>query len=175
MLISLHVDDIQLAGKSLSRIDSLLADLSKTYDMTLMGEPKKVLGIEIEYDRIGRRMHLCQERYIQDLLTRFGMQDCNTVATPMVTTERLDTTHSGEPLDPQETATYQSGVGSLTFLCTMTRIDVAFPLSVISKFCAEPRERYMQALKRILRYLKGTANLGKTYSAEGDTYTPYAD
>lgn len=73
VLISLHVDDIKLAGKNLSKIDSILEDLSKPFEMTLMGELKKFLGIEIEYDQIGRRMHLCQERYIRDLPVRFGM------------------------------------------------------------------------------------------------------
>lgn len=169
ILVGLHVDDIQLAGKSLSRINSVLDGLANSFEMTMMGEPKKFLGIEIEYDQTGRRMHLCQERHIQDLLIHFGMQDCNAATTPMVPTERLDSATPGEPLDEQEAKMYQSGVGSLNFLCTMTRPDIAFPLSVISKFNADPRERHMQALKRILRYLKGTADLGITYSAEGGT------
>jgi hypothetical protein len=86
----------------------------------------------------------------------------------MAPTERLDSANSGEPLDEQEAKRYQSGVGSLTFFCSMTRLDIAFPLSVISKFCSDPREQHMKALKRILRYLKGTEDLGITYSAEGE-------
>ncbi|RMZ74731.1 hypothetical protein DV736_g6717, partial [Chaetothyriales sp. CBS 134916] len=59
----------------------------------------------------------------------------------------------------------------------MIRLDIAFALSIVSKFSAAPREHHMEAVKRILRYLKGSADLGITYTAEGraDRYYGYTD
>ena len=58
---------------------------------------------------------------------------------------------------------HQSAVGSLQYLSTMTRTDITFAVSNVAKYCSKPTKEHWIAVKRIMRYLKGTHNLGLTY------------
>lgn len=64
---------------------------------------------------------------------------------------------------------YQSAVGSLLYLSTRTRPDIAFAVSQVAKFNSCPTKEHWTAVKRIMRYVKGTTNLGLLY--EKDTPT----
>lgn len=58
---------------------------------------------------------------------------------------------------------YQSLIGSLMYLCTQTRLDLAYPMSVLSRFLQNPSPAHMNAGRRALRYTKGTDTVGVTY------------
>ncbi|KAM6555743.1 hypothetical protein CsatB_002762 [Cannabis sativa] len=59
---------------------------------------------------------------------------------------------------------YASGVGSLMYVMVCTRPDIAYAMSIVSRFIADPGEKHWDALKWIMRYIKGTLDLGLTYS-----------
>jgi hypothetical protein len=79
--------------------------------------------------------------------------------------------------DPALRHHYQEIVGSLQYLCTWTRPDLVFATGQLAKFMSNPGPVHMEAAKRVLRYLKGTADLGLTYSPlpDGDILVAYAD
>ena len=66
---------------------------------------------------------------------------------------------------------YQSAVGSLLYLSGWTRPDIAFAVRNVARFCSNPTKEHWTAVKRILRYLKGTAHYGLMYSTDLTGYS----
>ena len=64
--------------------------------------------------------------------------------------------------------TYQRLVGKLMYLACGTRPDIAFAVGRLSRHNAEPRQSHLRAAKRVVRYLKGTMQLGLVYSQQPD-------
>ena len=93
------------------------------------------------------------------------MENLKEKATPMATNIQLNADTAGEYLDEQLTARYQSGIGALMFLMVATRPDIAFTLSILSRFTARPQRLYKAAFQRLLRYLKSLIRRGITYSS----------
>ena len=109
-------------------------------------------------------VHLSQQKYIKDLLLRASMFDYKSASTPMSTTTSLSL-HVGDPLsDPY---TYRSIVGALQY-CTITRPDISFAVNKVCQFMHAPTTSHCLAIKRILRYLKGTITHGITFQASSD-------
>ena len=104
-------------------------------------------------------MFISQEKYANDILKKFGMEESNSVDTPMVPGLKLSKNDEGVIVDEN---LYRSLVGSLRYL-TCTRPDIAFAVGVISRFMEKPKFTHWKAAKRILRYVKGTTDLGLLY------------
>ena len=116
--------------------------------------------MEIEYGNDGS-IKIHQNQYIQQLLDRHGMGDCNPVATPLDTSVKLSSITSDEaPADPRE---YARIVGGLMFASCVTRPDITCAVGQLSQFLNNPSTIHMHAAKRVLRYLQGTSTLGITY------------
>ena len=110
-----------------------------------------VLGIELLDDADGS-VTLCQRRYVDDILKRFGMNDCNTVTSPVDMSSRLVSSDAATKVD----APFREAVGALMHLTTATRPDIAFFVGYVSRFMENPQEEHWVAVKHILRYLPGT-------------------
>lgn len=96
-----------------------------------------------------------QQKYLKEILKRFKMEDCKVNHTPIGTGTRLDEDHKGKPI----AQTYYRGmIGSLLYL-TASRPDISFSVGLCARFQANPKESHETAVKRILRYLKGTDDL----------------
>jgi len=70
---------------------------------------------------------------------------------------------------PKDIRLYQSIIGSLMYAMTQTRLDLAFPVSLLSRFATNPSAAHMGAAKRVLKYLKHTRDLGITYKGHTKT------
>ncbi|GKV28896.1 hypothetical protein SLEP1_g37884 [Rubroshorea leprosula] len=116
-------------------------------------------------------LFLCQTKYIFDLLARTGMSDCNAAATPLSPRQKLAACDSLPYLDSTQ---YRSIVGALQYL-TFTRPDIAFTVHQVCQYMHAPTQNHFQAVKRILRYLKGIAHYGlqlfKAFSPSLHIYT----
>ena len=83
-------------------------------------------------------------------MTDTGILDCKPVDTPMDLNVKL-VPGQGELLrDPRR---YRRLVGKLNYL-TITRLDISFPVSVVSKFLQSPCDSHWDVVVRILRYIK---------------------
>nr|GEX08177.1 retrovirus-related Pol polyprotein from transposon TNT 1-94 [Tanacetum cinerariifolium] len=112
------------------------------------------------------------EAYAKEILKRIKMEDCNPVVTPMKLGSKLSEFEGGEPGDAEK---YRSLVGSLRYI-TSTRPDLSYSAGVISRFMENLKYAHWKALKRILRYVKGTESLGLFYSSSKEyTLTGYSD
>lgn len=126
-----------------------------------MGHLSYFLGIEVI--RTSQGLHLNQQKYIKDLLTKHNMHDARPVNTPMASSPRL--TKSGElHTNPTE---FRQLVGSLQYL-SFTQPDVAYAVSKLSQFMNSPTTDHWQAAKRVLRYLAGTTTHGLFISKSKD-------
>ena len=95
------------------------------------------------------------------------MHKCKEIATPMLATEKLSKA-TGELLDDELAFSYRSTVGALQYLC-LTRPDIAFSVNRVCQFLAAPIDVYWSAVKRILRYIKGTINFGLHFQKSSST------
>ena len=174
-IIAVYVDDILLGGKSDGQMSDVKKALSKQFKMKDMGALHHFLGVKIVRDPRSGDIWIGQQAYSEAVLQKFGMEHAKAVATPVDTSSRL--VRATEKCDSVDQAQYQSAVGSLLYLSTRTRPDITYAVSNVARFCAKPTQQHWIAVKRILRYLKGTPNFGLLYSKKslGDLCVGYSD
>ena len=151
--IALYVDDLFLLGRKLGRIQEVKDGLSSQFKMKDLGEAKFLLGIEIRRQPNGDVL-LVQERYARDVVQRFNMEGCKSASTPLELGSKLDS--SQQPSEDQEkremeSIPYRSAIGSLMYLATCTRPDLAAAVSELSKFSQNPGATHWEGVKRVLR------------------------
>ena len=138
--------------------------LSKRFDVKDMGELHYFLRVNITQNQKGD-VWIGQLVYTQDILTKFGMSEAKPVSTPVDTGTKL--VKAMDDSSEVDQGLYQSAVGSLLYLSSRPRPDIAYAVSIVAQFSAKPTKQHWTAVKRILRYLQGTKNFGLLYSKEG--------
>ena len=89
------------------------------------------------------------------------MENSKPVSTPTEHgTNLVKTSKESQLVDQEE---YQSVVGSLLYLSTRTRPDIAYGVSTVARYCSRPKAEHWIAMKRIFRYLNGTLDYGVVY------------
>ena len=162
LIVAVYVDDLIILSNTIDEMERLKAQLRREYEMTDLGEIHFCLGIEIERNRMRRTITMNQSRYIEEVLKRFHMEDCKPVATPLdISTKLVKDMDPKSDVEAKSMAKvpYQEAVGSIMYAMTGTRADLAFPISVVSQFMTNPNDAHWMAVKRIMRYLKGTMHL----------------
>jgi ribonuclease HI len=134
------------------------------FEMKDLGPLRYFVGILVQRDRERRTLRIDQSGYIDMILQRFDMENSAPVATPIATgTKLVKATDNDEVIDAKP---YQSMVGSQMYAMLCTRPDIAFAVSQVSQFNASPTSTHEVIARRILRYLKGSMDLGIEYSGK---------
>ena len=169
----LYVDDMLLISNSLDRLNDLKFLLENNFRMKDLGVLNQFLGIQIK--KLENGLFLSQRSYLEKLLSRFNMSDCNIVKTPMET--KFEENTEDELLSGEEP--YRELVGCLLYVTQTTRPDLSYSVNFFSRFQSQPKQSHWKGLKRILRYIKGTLNLGiyycKSSSPNSELLIGYAD
>jgi hypothetical protein len=152
--LMVYVDDMVLTGNNPAFLNQFVTALNNKFSIKDLGPLHHFLGIEVIPTQTG--LFLSQHRHIQDILTQFHMEGAKDVMTPLSTTDPL-ILH--DPSPTVEATPYRRLVGSLQYLA-FTRPDISFAINKLSQFMHAPRQSHWQALKRVLRYLKGTIHHG---------------
>ncbi|KAM0968159.1 hypothetical protein TB1_015836 [Malus domestica] len=179
VFLILYVDDILLASNCMNMLLETKGLLSKTFEMKDMGNASFVLGIEIVRNRSKKLLGLSQKSYIENVLQRFNMQHCSNGEVPMGKGDRLNKSQC--PKNELEkhgmsTKPYASLVGSLMYAQVCTRPDLAFAISVLGRYQANPGEQHWVAAKKVLRYLQRTKSYMLVYrSVENLELVGYTD
>jgi hypothetical protein len=153
LIVQVYVDDIVLGGSSHSLVARFAEDMSKEFEMSMMGELQFFLGLQIKQAKEATFVH--QAKYMKNILKKFKMDDSKPLSTPMSTTTVLDADEDGRTMDQKE---YRSMIGFLLYLTAM-RLDIRFSMCLCTRFQASPRTSHQQAIKRIFRF-RYTPELG---------------
>lgn len=129
---------------------SLLDQLQQEFAIKDLGDVHYFLCVVVEKKPDG--IILTMRKYINDLLDRAHMRKCKPVNIPMSSTKKLSK-NEGNALTAQEATTYRSIVGALQYL-TLTRHDIAYPVSKVCQILSAPTIQHWSIVKRILRFLK---------------------
>lgn len=174
-ILLLYVDDLLLIGNSALRISQIKQALSRKYEMKDLGALQRYLGVE--FTRTEHSMQLNQSKYISDLLTEQNMLDCKHASTPL---PEGFSTQSETHTPTVDRTLYCQIVGKLLYL-TNTRPDLSYAVGIVARFMSAPQQQHLDAVRHILRYLRGTMNHGLFYKAgapvvlEGFTDSAYLD
>ena len=159
-----------MTGNNESYIASIKKDLKKIFEMTDMGHLHYYLGIE--FTQHPKYIFLSQKKYVGEILDKFCMTECNPISSPMEQKMKLT---SSEGKEFEHATKYQQLVGRLIYLTT-TRPDISYVVDILSRFMHKPSEGHWSAAKRVLRYLKGTQDVGLKYSkVDGFKLIGYSD
>ncbi|KAL0533130.1 hypothetical protein IC582_030345 [Cucumis melo] len=153
-ILIVHVDDIVLTGDDQTEISQLKKRMGDEFEIKDLGNLKYFLGMEVARSKEG--ISVSQRKYTLDLLTEIGMLGCRPADTPIEFNCKLGNSDDQVPVDKEQ---YQRLVGKLIYL-SHTRPDISFAVSVVSQFMQAPYEKHMEAVNRILRYLKNTPGKG---------------
>ena len=151
LIFILYVDDLFL-----TRAENLIAcckhELAFEFDMKDLGMMQYLLGLEV-WQKINE-IFLSQGKYTVEILRRFGMTDCKSMTTPMVTNlKKLSESSSNSDLI--DLAMYRKLIGSLMYLVN-TRPNIFYVVSALIQFMSQLRHMHWVATKHVLRYLQGT-------------------
>jgi hypothetical protein len=149
-------------------------ELMKAYKMKDLGELSWFLGLRISRDRSARTLTLDQQPYIDAILERFGMTNCKSCPTPLavgVTLSKADSPQTAEEASAVNSVPYREAVGALMYAMTATRPDIATAVGMVSRFNSCFGMAHWKAVKRILRYLRGTAKRGITFTGSDEQPT----
>ncbi|KAE8694615.1 putative pentatricopeptide repeat-containing protein [Hibiscus syriacus] len=166
VILLLYVDDMLVARPNKDHIEELKAQLAREFEMKDLGSANKILGIQIHRDRSNRKIWLSQKNYLKKILSRFNMQDCKPISSPLPINFKLSSSmspSSEEERMEMSRVLYTSAVGSLMFAMICTRPDIAQAVGVVSRYMANPGKEHWNTVKRILRYIKGTSIVALCY------------
>lgn len=153
-ILIVYVDDIIITGDDSEEISSLKHRLAKEFEIKELGQLRYFLGMEVARSKKG--IVVTQRKYVLDLLNDTGMSGCRPAETPVEVNLRLEEGKEGTQVDKER---YQRLVGKLIYL-SHTRPDITFAVSLVSQFMHSPCQEHLEAVYRILRYLKGTPGRG---------------
>jgi len=145
-----YIDDLVVTGNDPSSINSFIAAILTKFSVKDLDLLHYFFGIEVLPTPLG--LFLSRHKYIRDLLVRTRMEGAKEVGTPLITTGSL-VLKDGTP--PANATEYRSVVEALQYL-NLTRPDISFVVNKLFQFMHCPTESHWIAIKRLLRYLKGT-------------------
>ena len=167
-ILGIFVDDGILCSTDATKLEDILQYLDMVFKIT-RGDMGYYIGLEVFQSPQAGLTFLHQHRYIQHTLERFGMADSYSVSTPADPNVTLslvpDTSEKTEKLQ----VPYKEAIGCLMLISLLTRPDITYAVNHAAKFCEKPRQIHWTAVKRILRYLKGTPDLGLLYTRHNST------
>lgn len=157
LILAVYIDDGLVASTNKDRTEALLMYLSKELKIKT-GKLDKFLGMEFKYLPDGS-MLVNQQQYAHKIVERFRLGEAHAVAIPAdqhqdlsIQTEESKHTHVNVP--------YKEAVGSLFYLAMVSRPDIAYAVNAVSQYAEAPTKERWNAVKRIIKYVKGTMEYG---------------
>ena len=166
LFLGLYVDDLLIGSTNMELLTRLKEALSSRFEMKDMGAASYILGIRIF--RSGSHLFMSQSHYVKGILQLFGMAACHGSKTPCEAGVVIRADDESDVCE--ETVPYREAIGSLMYLTTSTRPDLATSVSMLSSFLEKPRVSHWQAVKRVFRYLAETVEYGLRFDRQDSTH-----
>jgi hypothetical protein len=178
LIITLFVDDGMAYNVDAENIRHILSFMSDAFTITT-GYPEVYVGLHIVQIREQRILQIDQTRYICTKLQKYGFQDSYPVAVPadLASASQLSISGALGDEDLDTVFSYQECVGAWQWVVSGTRPDISYTISKTGQYNAAPRTPHVAALKRLMKYLNGTADLKLTYGGDhiNNVLTAYVD
>ncbi|KAI1663301.1 Pol protein [Pyrenophora tritici-repentis] len=167
LIVFFFVDDIvvAVASKNKDVYRQFDQQLRAAYDVRFLGELKWFLGIRVIRDRSQKKIWLMQDSFIDKVAAKYNIAQESTKY-PAVPLVDGNIGLSTEEPDEQRTKLYQELVGSLAYIATYTRPDVAQTHSELSRYLQNPGQKHVSAAYHAWKYLIGQKRLA--IGAHGD-------
>lgn len=170
IFICLYVDDGLILAKEADHLVQVIMHLKKVFNIRVVTQSTFV-GLEIIKTNSGYA--ITQQAYAKRILERFEMLDSRPVTSPLLTKHKLT---EFELTEPDYECPYREAIGSLLYLAANTRPDILHPVTLLAKYCNNPKLKHWIAIKRIMRYICGTTHYGIKFDKQEDlSVTVYTD
>jgi hypothetical protein len=145
--IIVYVNDLILVCNNKDKLLQVKEKLSQKFEMKDLGDLHFFLGMEVERDHAQRLLYINQIGYLKEILKCFCMEDCKAMGVPLDPKTKLKKNVNKD--DETVKVPYQQAMGSLMYAMLCTRLDLAYPISVVSQHMANPSLEHWIAVKRI--------------------------
>eukprot|EP00253_Pinus_taeda_P025921 PITA_25921 len=130
-----------LVSKSIEEINRLKTQMARTFDMKDLGAARQILGMEIFRDMGNGKLWLSQQKYVEKILLRFGMNNVKPVSIPLASHFKLSSNlcpNTDEEKDYMSRIPYANVVGCLMYAMVCTRPDISHAVGVVSRYMTNP-------------------------------------
>ena len=172
LVVSIYMDDLVFTESDIEMFTEFKASMKREFDITDLGKMKFFLGVEVVWNDKG--IYLSKKKHALEILERFGLENANSVCNPMVPGIKLMKNENRKQMDMTQ---YKQMVWSLMYL-SVTRSNVMFVVSLVSRYMERSTNLHMQAIKRALRYVKGSVDLRIYYkkgAASDEMFMAFSD
>lgn len=163
--ILIYVDDILIASKNIKTIEEIGNKIGNKFKIKCLGPIKNYLGIQVKRDEYGM-FSINQKEYINKILIENKMENSKTSKIPIDVGYYKELKKNHEPFELNDL--YRKIVGMLLYLSVNSRPDISVATSILARRVSDPTKLEWRELKRLLRYLKGTANYEIKFNIEDD-------
>ena len=164
LILIVYVDDILAMSNRKDTVKRAYETLSQDLTVKDLGPINQFLGIRVTRDRLNKSIRFDQQEYTKKILSRFMVKETNRPIAPLPLGAKL------EPNPDQATAEdinqYQQEIGSIMYLMTKTRPDIAYHTGLLARYMANPSLEHRKWLNKLWLYISYTRDLGLNYQSE---------
>ncbi|CAM8929100.1 unnamed protein product [Rhodiola kirilowii] len=132
--------------------------------MSMVGEMNYFFGLQVTQKEDG--IFISQSKYAKNLIKKFDLEKASHKRTPAATHLKITKDDAGTKVDQ---TLYRSMIGSLLYL-TASRPDIAYAVGVCVRYQAYPKESHLLQVKRVIKYVCGTAYFGIWYTKDTNPF-----
>jgi len=171
VVLAIHVDDTTITGSAIKLVNEFKGRINEKFKITDLGSISWLLGLSIERNRATRTLYISQKAYIESIICRFNLDDAKSLTIPMdpnilLSKDQCPTTE--EQMKEMKKIPYREAIGALNWVAVGSRPDISFAVGQLAQFMENPGRNHWEAVKRVLRYLKGMKDLKLVYGNTGD-------
>jgi ATP-binding cassette subfamily B (MDR/TAP) protein 1 len=134
--------------------------------------------MEIFRDKRNGKLWFSQQKYVENILSRFGMNNVKLVLVPFSSHFKLSSSLSPSTKEEKEYMSripYADAVGSLMYAMVSTRPYISHAVGVVSRYMENPGKEHQATVKWVLQYLRGTSDYCITYNCGCELVYGYVD
>jgi hypothetical protein len=172
-MVLVYVDDLIIMSNKKELTAAMKERFKSKFKMTDQGPAEWILGLKVR--RVENGIFVNQAQYAMDMLIEAGMWDMEVKGHRIPVTTKstpMSSTWTHDPLSPRlygdDITKYKSFLMKLSYLAQQTRPDIAYAVNTLAQFQIEPRECHWRAIIHLLRYVRGTHDLGMFYHRNSD-------
>ena len=175
-IVAVYVDDLVFATRTKESMAELKDMVAKKFKSKDLGPINFILGLKVIRRRSDRKMWISQELNANTIVDKFNARSWNATDTPVVGSQRLEAVPRDQDMsEGLKKKPFRQAVGSLMYLMIGSRPELAYAVQNVSKYLSKYSLAHWEAVKRIIRYVKGTTDHGLEYGGDSVALTAYSD